>query len=78
MTAAVFVAAVPRPPPSCPTITSDVGTRVVPLLVVKVSLLVRLMVRLPGATVMMIGDQFVPAFGFAAAQVARVGVPVQV
>ena len=60
---AVLVAVVPRPPPSWPTMTSEVGT-------VPGRLLVRLIVSGPGGTVITTGDQFAPAPEFAAAQVA--------
>ncbi|MFM0030738.1 hypothetical protein PQR70_31415 [Paraburkholderia madseniana] len=58
-----FVAVVPRPPPNCPTTTSEVGTA-------PGKLLVRLTVSGPGGTVITTGDQFAPAPEFAAAQVA--------
>src|SRR5215831_5855557 len=79
----VLVGARPRPPPSWPTITSEVGTVFVPLPVGKDRLFVRLIVRLVGpdglvGTVITTGDQFVPANGFEAAQIAGLvatGVP---
>src|SRR5580704_5619852 len=56
---------VPRPPPSCPTITIDVGIEFVP----KVRLLVRLIVRsVPVGTVITTGDHPPPAFGLRALQ----------
>jgi hypothetical protein len=64
----VLVAVVPRPPPNCPTITTEVsgtdaGKR-----------FFKLIDRLPGGTVITTGDQgsgVVPtAFGFKVAQVA--------
>ena len=63
----VEVAPVPRPPPIWPTMTSEVGTPLVP----NERLLVRLIVRTwPVGTVMTTGDQFGAAVGFRAAQVA--------
>ncbi len=53
----------PRPPPSCPTITSEVGT-------CAGRLFVRLIVREPGGVVITTGDQFAPAPELDAAQVA--------
>ena len=72
----VVVGAAPRPPPSWPTITRDVGNELLAGVppVANVSLLVRLIVRLVPAvlygTVMMTGDQPAPAFGFNPAQEA--------
>src|SRR4029077_8100955 len=63
-----FVAVFPRPPPSWPTITSEVGMLFAPA--ANVRLFVRLIVRLPGGAVMTIGDHPRPAFGFNALQVA--------
>ncbi len=59
----VVLAVVPRPPPTWPTMVSEVGT-------VPGRLLVRLIVRGPGGTVITTGDQPAPALGFAAAQLA--------
>jgi hypothetical protein len=57
----------PRPPPTCPTITSDVGTG---------RLFVRLIVRsCEGATVMTTGAQLPLAAEFNAAHVPFVAVP---
>ncbi len=53
----------PKPPPNWPTITNEVASGAG-------RLLVRLIVRLPGGTVMTTGDQLVPAFGLEAAHVA--------
>jgi hypothetical protein len=69
---------VPRPPPNCPTIVSDVGTVFVPAPAVKERLFVRLMVRVfPAGTVITTGDhvEATPAVvdtdnGFKAAHVA--------
>jgi hypothetical protein len=76
----VEVAADPRPPPNCPTITSDVGTEFDPVPVVKERLFVRLIKRFwPVGTVMTTGDQPAGvvavasgAKGFSRAHVARV------
>jgi len=70
---AVVVLEVPRPPPICPTIIIEVGTVLVPVPAANERLFVRLIVRPPVAvvgTVITTGDQWVPAFGFNAAQVA--------
>jgi hypothetical protein len=68
-----YFAALPRPPPNCPTITIDVGTlfgAVVPFW--NIRLLVRLIFRsFPVGMVMTTGDHTpAPAPGFNAAQVA--------
>src|ERR1700741_464369 len=58
--ATVLVAAVPRAPPNCPTITSEVGTGLGVVLAVGVNerLFLRLIVRLcPVGTVITTGDQ---------------------
>ena len=61
----------PRPPPSWPTIMSEVGTLLCRVPAVNAELLVRLMVRAwPVGTVITTGDQPPPAAGFNAAQVA--------
>src|SRR5580693_5103805 len=63
----------PRPPPTCPTIISDVGTvfAVVAPVGVKERLFVRLIVSAcPVGTVITTGDQPLPTFGFNEAQVA--------
>jgi hypothetical protein len=53
----VDVAVVPRPAPSCPTITSEVGTVFVAVPAVKERLFVRLICRIcPVGTVMITGD----------------------
>ena len=57
--------------------TSDVGIPVLAPGGVG-SVLVKLMVRLPGGTVITTGDQLLPAAGFAAAQLAPLAAPVQV
>ncbi|VWC31795.1 hypothetical protein BCO37747_06896 [Burkholderia contaminans] len=59
----VVVGLSPRPPPSWPTMTSEVGTGAG-------RLFVRLICSCPAGTVTTTGDQFAPAAGFAAAQVA--------
>src|SRR5262249_728644 len=66
---------VPRPPPTWPTRTVEVGTLLVPVQAGKERLLVKLIVR-PlltawGGTVITTGDHPVPAFGFSAAHVAK-------
>jgi hypothetical protein len=69
----VELAVVPRPPPNWPTITSDVGTVLVPVPVAKLKLFVRLICSAcPVGTVITTGDQLagVVAAGFNAAQVA--------
>ncbi len=60
---AAEVAVVPRPPPTWFMTASEVGT-------VPGRLLVSLIVRGPGGTVITTGDHPAPALGFVAAQVA--------
>ena len=69
---------IPRPPPNCPTITSDVGTLFAVVPATNERLFVRLICRSwPAATVMTTGDQVDGTVatvdtdaGFSAAQVA--------
>jgi hypothetical protein len=66
----VVVRTDPRPPPTWPTITIEVGTV---LLLAKDKLFVRLIVSPPVAptgTIITTGDHVPPAFGFRAAHVA--------
>src|SRR5581483_2163280 len=65
----------PRPPPTCPTIVSEVGIALVPVPAAKDRLLVRLIVSVApvvatDGTVMTIGAQPAPALEFNAAHVA--------
>src|SRR5262249_40366114 len=80
---AVEVAVDPKPPPSCPTITSDVGMLLnAPVALGNVTGIVRLLVRLitrsePLGTVMTTGDQLLGATvpAFSGLQVAPVEAP---
>src|SRR3981081_4441245 len=68
----VVVLVAPRPPPSFPTITMEVGTLLAPPRNDKLffSWIVRLVPVATYGTVIRTGDQFVPAFGFNAEHVA--------